>query len=962
MTRNVVSNHVTRHLARKPSRLVRAASCLITGATFLAPAPANADDIAVAAVGSGGAGGGAAQIAALEQENARLRQQLQDAQAQLSKSAPTGEPAPKPVSVNLVNSEAAASASAGTTASDTAAADTAADSNSSIEEVVIGAARTAAVHPPVSHDAPQSVSLLSGDDLQLQDVDDMGGITRRATNVKWNSGNSREFSFSIRGLGYQSNTEAEDPSVGVTVDGVPYAYNPLSSFDYIDLDNVEVLRGPQGTDGGKNANLGVINISTREPSFTPETSYSIAYGQRDSIIASAVEGGPVIDGLLAWRTSLSVDKEGGYVNNIYNTSETYGNRDRVSARTQFLLTPTDDFSALLRVNLQPTGSEFYNGMTIYTPTPLFYANGKPNPLTTDASTRLARSWFTQDTDYSYSADYLYGAGQGAVDNNSQRPLITNSLGGSIELDWKLGSSTLKSIAAYQQYFFFASNDEGTPFDITTASGGGVRYHQVSEELRLDSSVGDLVDYRTGLYLLSSTTQGPVSVSKSGWGSDAGAWFANASQYATLDANGSGQSLLTDSLDGMRKAGYENDLKRSAALYAHATWHLTDPFSVVTGVRATYEYRSTYNNALLIDDGYGAALNPVSVNEVQLGGFGSDGAGNLLSTDSTQQVALANSVAHQYFGAASYSALTAAQKAQIAAAKALRLAQIGVLWNTVDAQPFSKLQPTVAFTPTYKINDDINVYVSYQHGEKAGISQTTNGVSNLTQPEKSNAFELGSKSALLDRTLTLGADVFLNNISNYQQAVQVFDAYTTALNADGTNYFTQATGNAAEVQVKGLELDGAYTAIPYTSIRFSGAYNNAFYKEFKNQGNPVEDANQSSPYRDASGMTLPGAAKFTFDLDVSFRKAVLDGKDFFANFDTSYTSTYNSDVTGLSSYAWIPGHSTTDLSIGVGRSDGKFDLSLLVKNLFNDQSHLATTWDSYTPAPPRWIGIMATGKL
>jgi iron complex outermembrane receptor protein len=809
---------------------------------------------------------------------------------------------------------------------------------------------------------PRSISVLTGADLQLQDAVDMGSITRRAANVKWNPGNSREFSFSIRGLGYQSNTEAEDPSVGVNVDGVAYAYNPLSSFDFTDINQVEVLRGPQGTAGGKNANVGAINVTTNIPAFTPETSYSVAYGQRNSFIGWGVVGGPVIDGLLAWRSTLSVDKEGGYIENLYNPSETYGNRDRVAGRLQFLLTPTASFRALLRLDLEPTGGEFYNGMTIYTPTPTYYANGKPNPLTTDASTRLGRSWFTQQSDYTYAGDYLYGAGQNAVDNNSQRPLITRSQGGSVELDWTVGDYTLTSITAYKDYHFFASNDEGTPFDVTTASGGGVDYRQRTEELRLSSSDDGLVDYRTGVFLLDSGTQGPVSVSKNGWGSDAGAWFANANQYATLDADGDGRSLLMDSLDGMRKAGYEYDLKKTAALYGQADWHASEPLTFTTGVRLSYEDRTTINNALLTANGYGAALNPVSVNNVLLGGFGSSATGQLLATDTAQQIALANTVAQQYFNVANYAALSPGQLAQVAAAKVLRQTQIGVLWHNVQAQPFSKVQPGFLFTPSYKINPNVTAYLSVQHGEKAGISQTTNGVTNLAQPEKSTAYELGAKTVLLDRTLTLDTDIFLNNIRNYQQAVEVFDAYTTALNHDGTNYYTSATGNAARVQAKGFEADATYEGIPYTSIRFSGAYNEAIYKDFKNAGQPVEDTNQASPYRNATGMTLPGAARVTFDTDVAFRHAVFKGTDFFFSFDTSFTSAYNSDVTGLSSYAWIPAHSTTDFSIGLGASDHHFEVSLLIKNLFDDQSHLATTWDSYTPAPPRWVGVMANGTL
>jgi iron complex outermembrane recepter protein len=98
------------------------------------------------------------------------------------------------------------------------------------------------------------------------------------------------------------------------------------------------------------------------------------------------------------------------------------------------------------------------------------------------------------------------------------------------------------------------------------------------------------------------------------------------------------------------------------------------------------------------------------------------------------------------------------------------------------------------------------------------------------------------------------------------------------------------------------------------------------------------------------------------VDVASRRAVFRELDFFTSLDTTFTSAYNSDVTGLSSYAWIPAHSSTDFSIGAGRSDHRLDVSLLVKNVFNDQSHLATTWNSYTPAPPRWVGVMVNGTL
>ena len=207
----------------------------------------------------------------------------------------------------------------------------------------------------------------------------MQSILQRSGNVKWNPGNSRTSSLSIRGVGQQAQTDAMDPSVGTAVDGVPYAYNPLTSFDQYDVDQVEVDRGPQGTRGGKNANMGAIRLTNRRPTFTRETDVSLSYGTYNTYIANAASGGAVIDDLLAWRGAIHVNKADGETPNFYNTDQTWYNRDRVAGRIQFLLTPVENFDARVSFDMQPQTKEFYNGNSIYTPTPGFYANGAVNP-------------------------------------------------------------------------------------------------------------------------------------------------------------------------------------------------------------------------------------------------------------------------------------------------------------------------------------------------------------------------------------------------------------------------------------------------------------------------------------------------------------------------------------------------------------------------------------------------------
>ena len=213
-------------------------------------------------------------------------------------------------------------------------------------------------------DVPISVSVVTGAELERLDAYGVGAIAKRAANVSWNHGNQRTSSLSIRGIGKIGQTEAQDPSVGVIVDGVSYAYNALtSSFDFVDIDTVEVARGPQGTLQGKNASVGSITINYQAAVFTPTADYTLAFNKNNGVLGVAAIGGPVIDDLLAWRGTFSVDRQQGARANAYNRDQTYTNTDRVSGRVQFLLTPSDDFNARFEGDVQPRAGETTNGNT-----------------------------------------------------------------------------------------------------------------------------------------------------------------------------------------------------------------------------------------------------------------------------------------------------------------------------------------------------------------------------------------------------------------------------------------------------------------------------------------------------------------------------------------------------------------------------------------------------------------------
>ena len=819
-------------------------------------------------------------------------------------------------------------------------------------------------------DVPLSISVVTGNELQRLQAEDLGAITRRAANVSWNQGNQRTSSVSIRGVGKVGQTEAQDPSVGIIVDGVSYAYNPLSSsYDFVDVETVEVTRGPQGTLSGKSASLGVVGIRTKRPTFVPTADYSVSYGDDDALRGWFAGGGAIVDDVLAWRTTLSFDKAQGDIKNQYNPDSTYQNRDRVSGRVQFLYTPNEDFTARLAVDAQPRGGENTNGRTFYTPTPAFYADGVTTVnQNSEAANRLNRRWFTQKQSYSYSDNYLYSAGDDSVYNDAQQPVVTGTNGTALELTWKLGNYDLTSLTAYRDYRFNAhNNDEGTPFDIQRSSGQEIDYSQLSQELRVNSQIGDLMDYQTGIYLLRTETDIRRNVI---YGADAGAWFASIAQYNALDADSNGRYLMQNSLDKLWKnENLQRVDNKSAAIFGQANWHITDAFTVTTGLRLTREDRTNPGSSLIFDNGNAAELNPYQVNGVFLGGFDTVASGALGTVGQLTaaalldpaQVAVADRVAQKYFNIATYDQLTNEQKRQVGYAKAIRQTRLGVLWNYSEPEPYKATQPAWVLSPSYKLTDNITTYVSWQYGEKAGISQQVNGRSFLADPEKSNAYELGVKSILLDNTLTLNVDVFYTQIKDYQQSVQVFDEYTTTLRNDNTLYYTASTGNAPKVEVKGVEFDGVYGGLPNTTLRFSGAYNDAKYEDFGFSALPLEQANLTTPYRDISGETLAGAPKYAFNVGVDFRIPAFGRYQLHSSANWAYSSKFNSD-NALSSYGWIPATSLVDFAIGLGTDDQRYDLSLLAKNVLDDDTPLARTWNTFTPATSRWFGVMLTGKL
>jgi outer membrane receptor protein involved in Fe transport len=319
------------------------------------------------------------------------------------------------------------------------------------------------------------------------------------------------------------------------------------------------------------------------------------------------------------------------------------------------------------------------------------------------------------------------------------------------------------------------------------------------------------------------------------------------------------------------------------------------------------------------------------------------------------VALANSVAQQYFGTSTYAGLTGAQQKQVATAQALRNGQIGTTWGPTAAPAFAGALPGAILTPSYKFTENDIGYLAVQYGEKGGVAQVVNALPVLAKPEKSGSVELGWKTSTADKGFLFNADVFRNIIHGYQQTVSTVDPLNIATTVS-------YVGNAPQVDITGFELDTAWNVTHDLRLRASGAYTYAVYQNFPSSPLPAEDqVVKTNAFQSVNGQLLPGASRVLLNLGGEYRRSIYGNGQFHTSFNTAYLSRYNSD-SNLSAYAWIPSHSTTDANIGVGRLDQKFDVSVIVKNLFNNLTPQAQTLNSITPAYSRWLGVQFTGRL
>jgi iron complex outermembrane receptor protein len=220
--------------------------------------------------------------------------------------------------------------------------------SSELEEVIV----TAEKRGESVQKIPTSVTAFTGDYLKERQIDSVADLIRVAPSIQLDSVVAGFAEVSMRGIGVSLAGIGSDSSVGTSNDGVAFVSPHMANLTMFDVGRVEVLRGPQGTLGGRSDSAGAINVYSNEPTAKPEGAFKATLGSFERLAVEGHISGPLIgDDTLMGRLAVSSDRDDGWLKNTFLTiggkPEMLGQTDLLQARASLLAKPTDTFDALL---------------------------------------------------------------------------------------------------------------------------------------------------------------------------------------------------------------------------------------------------------------------------------------------------------------------------------------------------------------------------------------------------------------------------------------------------------------------------------------------------------------------------------------------------------------------------------------------------------------------------------------
>jgi outer membrane receptor protein involved in Fe transport len=801
-----------------------------------------------------------------------------------------------------------------------------AEEDSGDEPIIV----TATLRAMDVQDIPLAVTAVAPEALERQGINDIKNLASISPsfNIQSSQTETQGTSIKIRGVGTTGNNTGLESSVGVFIDGVYQSRPGVALGDLVDLERLEILRGPQGTLFGRNTSAGALNVSTKRPSLSEVEGFANAsYGNYNFMNLQAGVSVPVATDVAGVRLSGTWRKRDGYLKTPAGVES--NDRDRYMLRGQLYIEPNADVSIRLLADYAKTDEQCCEAVIVRETelAPFFAANG-------------------------LLSDGVDQSGMSALKNLSINggPYLNGSKqwGTSAELKWDLGGVKLTSITAYRKFDTnsttvggFTANDtytvgNGAPTSRAGILPSGDHIKTFTQELRLQGTAfNDHLDWLLGGFYSSEKIRADQTMTLNADFQKTGSAFNFGPASAVGPPAGFGSNPLF-TLTAFGNAGVpvnangnyaENRFLQDAkswSVFTHNVINFTDKLSLTLGARYVNETKDASFNQLAGTTGAGASACQASVNGVLSGAVPAPARAGLIGINC--------------FPFATSVALTA--PAALGGGLASRWLPLPRQWT----QEFKDDEITYTAQLGYKANEDLLLYAGYSHGFKSGgfnldpqsatlqnsaailAGQTTTRVyaDPSFKSEKVNQIEVGVKATLFGG-IKANLALFDMNMSDFQ-----------VLEFTGVQFLTFNVNSARSTGAE-LELFGKLS--DHIAANVSATYANARYPG--NCADGVAAAALPSTLR-LCGQDLTNAPKFAGVFGMTYDGPLNDsGWSLLVNGNVNYsdsrtTRTIDTDTNNLPvPLARQENYFKMNARIGLTTPDDRYTFELWGTNLTNE---------------------------
>lgn len=658
-----------------------------------------------------------------------------------------------------------------------------AEEDLSSSEIIV----TATLRSENLQEVPIAVSAFNTESLDKAGVRDIRSLDSVSTSFNLNSTQTESggTTLRVRGVGTTGNNTGLESAVGIFLDGVYLSRPGIALGDLLDVSQVELLRGPQGTLFGRNTSAGALNIKTAKPNLNKFEGFANGtYGNYDLINLQGGVSAPLIEGQLGFRLSAAYRNQDGFTRSV--TGAESNDRNRYIVRGQLYWEPSADFNLRFIGDYQRSNEKCCDAPVIKESSlvgaNIFLATGLP-----------------QNGGIVVSG---VNAAKNRLSNGQQFRDKIEQGGASLEANLKLGNADVVSITGYRvsRAASIQETDFGTLNVFSTSTGStapaGIipsftKIKTFNQEVRISGeALEEKLQYLFGVYYSDERINEIQSLSL-------GADYQRYISASLIALGAPGSNPARDIFaSGVSAAGNfaSNRFQqngRNFSFFTNETFKISDKVSINAGIRYSDDRKK------------GQFTQPIANTPACLAVLANPLAGPLAGLQPLKPLAVG------------LTCFPFAVQTNILGPNTAALAPTPVPFNRV----FKDNELIYTGKLTWQPRENINTYLSYTHGYKAGgfnldPTAAAGGADPRFGSEKVNTYELGIKTKLLDNRVTANLAIFHNDLSDFQ-VLEFTGVQFVTFNVDKA----KATGAELELSAKvsrELTVNGAFT---YSDARY-----------------------------------------------------------------------------------------------------------------------------------------------